>query len=52
MKPVKMFSSVDLPAPLGPIMAVNWPDRNSPETPFKMLFFSVNDKLNSKTNCG
>lgn len=41
MKPVRMFSSDDLPAPLGPMMAVNWPDRNSPETPFRMLFFSI-----------
>lgn len=35
-----MFNSVDFPAPLGPIIAVNSPDLNSPETPFNTDFCS------------
>lgn len=33
-----MFSRVDLPAPEGPIMAVNSPDRMHPLTDFKIVF--------------
>lgn len=32
--------SVDFPAPDGPIMAVNSPERKSPPTPFRMRFNS------------
>lgn len=39
--PVKMFNNVDLPAPLGPIIAVNSPDLNSPDTPFSTVFCTV-----------
>lgn len=32
------FIREDLPAPDGPMMAVSWPDLNSPDTPFKIVF--------------
>lgn len=52
MKPVKMLRSVLLPAPEGPIIAVNSPDLNSPETPFKMVFVATKKKRKhrQKTN--
>lgn len=50
MNPVKMLSSELFPAPLGPIIAVNSPARNSPETPFKMVFFTVQIKLKEIRN--
>lgn len=37
-----MFISVDLPAPDGPIIAVNCPDWNFPVTHFNIVFCSVN----------
>lgn len=40
--PASKFNSVLFPAPLGPIMAVNWPDRKAPFNPCKISFFSVN----------
>lgn len=40
--PVRISSNVDLPAPDGPIMAVSSPARNSPLSPFKMVFGSGN----------
>lgn len=40
MNPVKIFNNVDLPAPLGPIIAVNSPDLNSPDTPFSTVFWA------------
>lgn len=36
--PVRIFNNVDLPAPLGPIIAVNSPDLNSPDTPLRTVF--------------
>lgn len=39
-----MLSSDDLPAPDGPMIAVNSPDWNVPEIPFKMSLVAVNDK--------
>ncbi len=48
MKPVKMFNNVDLPAPEGPIMAVNSPDLNSPETDLRMSRVSVLMKKKEK----
>lgn len=39
--PVSMLSSVDFPAPEGPIMAVNSPDFKRPLTDFKMLLVPV-----------
>jgi len=36
-----MLSSVLLPAPDGPIMAVSSPDRRRPLTPFRMVLASV-----------
>lgn len=42
MNPVNIFRSVDLPAPLGPIIAVNSPDLNSPDISFKTCFFPAN----------
>lgn len=38
IKPVSRLRSVVLPAPEGPIMAVNSPDLNFPETPFRICF--------------
>lgn len=38
-----MFKSVVFPAPEGPIMAVNSPDLNFPETPFKSCFLPVKE---------
>lgn len=39
-----MLSSVDLPAPDGPIIAVNSPDLNLPLTDFKITFSSAKKK--------
>lgn len=36
--PVRMFNKVDFPAPDGPIIAVNSPDRSRPLTFFKIVF--------------
>lgn len=44
MKPVKMFNKVDLPAPEGPMIAVNSPDLNSPDTDLRMSRVSVKNK--------
>lgn len=41
MKPVRIFKSVLLPAPDGPIIAVSSPHLNSPETPCNIVFFAV-----------
>lgn len=41
IKPVRIFKSVLLPAPLGPMMAVNSPHLNSPDTPFNIVFLAV-----------
>lgn len=38
--PVRIFNSDDFPAPEGPIIAVNSPDLNSPDTPFIICLFS------------
>lgn len=35
--PAKMFSSVDFPAPEGPKMQVNSPERSSPDMLWRML---------------
>lgn len=43
MYPVRMFSNVDFPAPLGPIIAVNSPDLNSPDTPLSTVFCTVKE---------
>jgi len=40
--PVRMFSSVDFPAPEGPIIAVSSPDRSLPLTDFRIVFTSEN----------
>ena len=37
--PAMRFMTVDLPAPLGPMMAVNSPDLNFPLTPFNKLYY-------------
>lgn len=47
MKPVRIFNNVLFPAPEGPIMAVNSPDLNSPETPFNMVFLTEKKKKNT-----
>lgn len=39
--PVKMFSNVDFPAPDGPIIAVNSPDLNFPDTFLSICFLPV-----------
>lgn len=44
-----MFKSDDFPAPEGPIMAVNSPDLNSPDTPLITWRFSERENL-SKVN--
>lgn len=49
MNPVKIFNSVDLPAPLGPIIAVNSPDLNSPDTPFRTVFWAKPIEAREKT---
>lgn len=36
--PDKIFNNVDFPQPEGPMIAVNSPPRNSPLTPFSMVF--------------
>lgn len=41
MNPVNIFKRDDFPAPLGPIIAVNSPDLNVPETPFNIGFLSA-----------
>lgn len=41
-QPARIFSSVDFPAPDGPIIAVSSPDLNSPVKPFKIILFSEN----------
>lgn len=41
INPVKMFRSVDFPAPLGPMMAVISPDLNSPDTDLRISLDSV-----------
>lgn len=41
VNPVSMFSSEDLPAPDGPIMAVSSPDRNEPDKSFRTIFVSI-----------
>jgi hypothetical protein len=41
-----MFSRLDLPAPEGPITAVNSPGLKCPETPLRMDFVSENEKKN------
>lgn len=41
VNPVRMFSSDDLPAPDGPMMAVSSPDLKHPDTPFRMFLFSA-----------
>lgn len=40
--PARTFNNVDLPAPLGPSIAVNWFDLNLPLTPRKITLFPAN----------
>ncbi len=40
--PARMFSNEVFPAPEGPIIAVNCPDRNDPLTPRNITFLAVN----------
>lgn len=44
MNPAMTFSSVVLPAPDGPRIAVNWPDRNVPLRLRKMILLPPLDK--------
>lgn len=44
INPVRMFKSVDFPAPEGPMMAVNSPDLNSPDIDLRMSRVSVKKK--------
>lgn len=45
INPVRMFKSVDFPAPEGPMMAVNSPDLNSPDIDLRMSRVSVEKKI-------
>jgi hypothetical protein len=38
--PARIFINVDLPAPLGPMMAVKSPERIFPLIPFRMVLYS------------
>lgn len=42
--PLSTSNSELLPAPLGPITAVSSPARNSPFSPFKMVFVPIQHK--------
>lgn len=44
--PVRMFKSVDFPAPEGPMIAVNSPDRRRPLTDFRIVFASASKSYN------
>lgn len=44
LNPDKASSSVDLPAPDGPIMAISWLPANFPETLCRISFSPVNIK--------
>lgn len=46
--PDRISNSVDLPAPDGPIIAVNSPARNSPLNPFRIVFGSGKKKHQSE----
>lgn len=46
MYPAKIFSSVDFPAPEGPITAVSLPAEKVPETDFKIVLKPLSRKTN------
>lgn len=43
MYPARTFMSELFPAPEGPMMAVSWPERNSPLTPWMMYLDSADN---------
>lgn len=53
LNPEIAFSKLDLPAPLGPIIADSWPFLNTPLTPCsKHFFFESVTVIKCKTNEG